>query len=336
MSGKPHSAAVTTVCAMVLAVIACSAQLAVAQNKTPDGRYPEKPLRFIVPYPAGGATDVLSRMVADRLATKLGQPVVADNRPGAAGNIGLDLMVKSPRDGYTISMPSSGAAISVTLYPHLPFNPLRDFAPITLLTVVPNLLITPAVLPATTLKEFIALAKAKPGGFNYGSGGIGATNHIATELFKIVAGVQMTHVPYKSTAQALTDVIAGQIQLVLIGPPAAVPHVQAVRLRALAVASTRRYAGLPDVPTVAEAGVPGGLDAPNWYGIVAGAGTPKPIVQLLNREIVGMLKTPEMGKQLLTIGAEPRPMSPEEFGEFFRKEVEKWAKVIKSAHITAE
>jgi tripartite-type tricarboxylate transporter receptor subunit TctC len=243
--------------------------------------------------------------------------------------------VKSPRDGYTISMPSSGAAISATLNPNLPYDPLRDFAFITLLTVVPNLLISPATL-AANLKEFIALAKAKPGSFNYGSGGIGATNHIATELFKIVAGVQMTHVPYKSTAQALTDVIAGQIQLVLIGPPAVVQHIQAGRLRALAVASGRRYAGLPDVPTVGEAGVPGGLDAPNWYGVVAGAGTPKLVVELLNREIVAMLNSPEMSKQMLTIGAEPRPMTPEEYAQFFRTEVAKWAKVIKQANITAE
>jgi tripartite-type tricarboxylate transporter receptor subunit TctC len=314
----------------------CMASGVAAQGKPPAGRaYPSKPVRFIIPYPAGGATDVLSRMVADRLATQLGQPVVADNRAGAGGRIALELLAKAPPDGHTISLPSSGVAVSATLIPNLPYNPLRDFAPVTQVAVVPNLLITPATLPAATLKEFIALLKAKPGAYNYASGGIGATNHVSAELFSMVAGVRMTHVPYKSSALALTDVISGQIQMILIGPPAAAPHVQAGRLRALAIVANKRFAGMPEVPTTAEAGV-AGVDAPNWYGIVVPAGTPKAIIGRLNREIVAMLKTPEMTKQLLLLGAEPRPQTPEEFGEFMRQEVDRWAKVIKAANIKAE
>jgi tripartite-type tricarboxylate transporter receptor subunit TctC len=299
------------------------------------GSYPDKPIRFIIPYPAGGATDVLSRILGERLAAQLGQPVVADNRGGAAGRIGLELLAKSPPDGYTISLPSSAVAISATLIPNLPYDPLRDFAPVTLVADIPNLLVTPATLPATTLKDFIALLKAKPGAYNYGSGGIGATNHITAELFQLVAGVRMSHVPYKSSAQALTDVISGQIQMILIGPPAAAAHVQAGRLRALAIVYKQRFSGMPEVPTMAEAGL-AGVDTTNWYGIVTRAGTPRPVVARLNREIVAMLNTDEMKKQFLQFGATPRPQTPGEFSEFLRREVDKWAKIIKAANVKPE
>jgi tripartite-type tricarboxylate transporter receptor subunit TctC len=324
---------------LLLAVIElpCIAGSLAAQGRTlaGSGSYPNKPLRFIIPYPAGGATDVLSRILGERLAAQLGQPVVADNRGGAAGRIGLELLAKSPPDGYTISLPSSAVAISATLIPNLPYDPLRDFAPVTLIADIPNLMVTPATLPATTLKEFIALLKAKPGAYHYGSGGIGANNHITAELFQLVAGVRMSHVPYKSSAQALTDVIGNQIQMILIGPPAAAPHVQAGRLRALAIVYKQRYSGMPEVPTTAEAGL-AGVDAPNWYGVVTRTGTPNAIVARLNREIVAMLSTDEMKKQLLQFGATPRPQTPGEFAEFMRREVETWAKVIKTANIKPE
>jgi len=318
-------------------VLAAPAESIAAQNRAQAdaGAYPQRPVRFIIPYPAGGATDVLSRLVAERLAARLGQPVVGDNRGGAAGRIGLELLSKSPPDGYTISLPSSGMAISVTLIPHLPYNPLRDFAPVSLVADIPAIIVTPATFPAATLKEFIALAKAKPGAYLYGSGGVGATNHIIAELFQLVAGVRLTHVPYKSAAGGLPDVISGQIQVMFIGPPAAAPHVQAGRLRALAVVYHKRFAGMPDVPTTAEAGLPG-VDSPTWYAIVVPAGTPKAIVGRLNSEIVAILKSPEMARQLLLIGAEPRPLSPEESAAFIRREVDRWARVIKAANVKAE
>lgn len=297
--------------------------------------YPSKPVRFIIPFPAGGATDVLSRLVAERLAARLGQPVVGDNRGGAAGRLGLELLSKAPSDGYTISLPSSAMAISVTLIPSLPYDPLRDFIAVTTAADIPNLVVTPATLPATNLKDYIALLKAKPGGYHFGSGGVGATNHITAELFQLVAGVRMTHVPYKSTAGGLPDVISGQVHLMMIGPPAAIPHVQAGRLRALAVASQKRFSGMPDVPTTGEAGLPG-VDAPTWYAIVVPAGTPKAVVARLNRDIVAILNAPEMAKPLLAIGAEPRPRTPEESAEFLRAEVAKWAKVIKAVNVKAD
>ena len=297
--------------------------------------YPDKPIRFIIPYPAGGATDVLSRLLGERLSAQIGQPVIGDNRGGAAGRIGLELLAKSPPDGYTISLPTSGVAISATLIRNLPYDPVKDFAAVTMVADIPNLVIVPAALPATTLKDFIALAKAKPGAYNYGSGGVGATNHITAELFQLVAGIRMSHVPYKSSAAGLTDVISGQVQMMLIGPPAAAPHVQTGRLRALAVAYHKRYSGMPEVPTTAEAGLPG-VDAPTWYAIVVPTGTPAPIVARLNREFVTMLNTPELKKQLLLLGAEPRPQTPAESAAFMRAEVDKWAKVIKAAGVKPE
>ena len=322
--------AVMSLAVMSFAVTSCYA----AQGKS-AGTYPDKPIRFIIPFPAGGATDVLSRMVGERLSAQVGQPVISDNRGGGAGRIGLELLAKSPPDGYTISLPTSAVAISATLIKNLPYDPVRDFAPVSMVADVPNLLVVPSALPVTTLKEFIALLKSKPGAYNYGSGGVGATNHITAELFQLVAGVKMSHVPYKSSAGGLTDVISGQVQMMLIGPPAAAPHVQTGRLRALAIAYHKRFPGMPEVPTTAEAGLPG-VDAPTWYALIVSSGTPKPIVARLNRELVAMLNTAEMKKQFLLLGAEPRPETPEASQAFMRSEVDKWAKVIKAAGVKAE
>jgi tripartite-type tricarboxylate transporter receptor subunit TctC len=318
-------------------VLLCSGNALAAQGsaKADERAYPQRPVRFIIPYPVGGATDVLSRLVSDRLATQLGQPVIGDNRGGAAGRIGLELLAKSPPDGYTISMPSSGMAISVTLIPNLPYNPLRDFTLISTVADIPSLIVIPATLPAANLKEFIALLRAKPGAYHYGSGGVGSTNHIGAEQFQLVAGVRLSHVPYKSSAGGLPDVISGQVQMMLIGPPAAASHVQAGRLRALAIVYHKRYSGMPDVPTTAEAGLRG-VDAPTWYALAVPAGTPRSIVSRLNREVVAMLNTPEMTKQLQLIGAEPRPRTPEEAAAYLRSEVDRWAKVVKAANVKAE
>jgi tripartite-type tricarboxylate transporter receptor subunit TctC len=317
--------------AVSIAAVFCAAS-ALAQNTE---TYPNRPLRFIVPFPAGGATDIISRLVGERLGARLGQTVVMDNRPGATGNIGLDLLAKAPPDGYTISLASSGVAISATLVKTLPFDPLRDFAHLTLAAVVPNLYVTPPTLASTNLREFVALVKQKPGGYNYASGGIGATNHVAVELFNLVAGVRLVHIPYKGSVQAMSDVMSGQTHLMLIGPPAAEQHVKSGRLRALAIAYHRRIPTLPEVPTTAEAGV-SGIEAANWYGTVAPAKTPAAIVQRLNREMTAALASDEMKKQFATLGAETQPMTPEEFAAFMRAEVGKWGKVVRAANIKPE
>ena len=320
---------------LMLALLCAGNALAQGKTKADESAYPSRPVRFIIPYPAGGATDVLSRLVSERLAGRLGQPVVGDNRGGAAGRLGLELLAKSPADGYTISMPSSGAAISVTLIPNLPYNPLRDFTLVSTVADIPSLIVIPPSLPAATLKEFIALARARPGGYNYGSGGVGSTNHISAEHFQLVAGIRLSHVPYKSSAGGLPDVISGQVQMMLIGPPAAAPHVASGRLRALAIVYHKRFAGMPEVPTTAEAGLPG-VDQPTWYALAVPARTPAGIVGRLNRELVGILNTPDMAKQLLLIGAEPRPRTIEDSAAYIRSEVDKWGKVIKAANVKAE
>ena len=326
-----------SVAASSILVLLCAGNTLAAQGKgkADESAYPSRPVRFIIPYPAGGATDVLSRLVSERLAARLGQPVVGDNRGGAAGRLGLELLAKSPPDGYTISMPSSGAAISVTLIPNLPYNPLRDFTLVSTVADIPSIIVIPVSLPASNLKEFIALAKAKPNGYNYGSGGVGSTNHISAEHFQLVAGIRLSHVPYKSSAGGLPDVISAQVQMMLIGPPAAAPHVQAGRLRALAMVYHKRFASMPEVPTTAEAGL-AGVDQPTWYAMAVPSRTPASIVARLNRELVGMLNTPEMAKHLLQIGAEPRPRTSEDTAAYMRSEVEKWGKVIKAAKVKAE
>lgn len=316
---------------IALFAIAASAH-AHAQN---SATYPNRPLRFIVPFPAGGATDIISRLIGEKLGARLGQTVVMDNRPGATGNIGLDLLAKAPPDGYTISLASSGVAISATLVPNLPFDPVRDFAHLTLAAVVPNLYVSPPSLPAATLKEFVALVKQKPGGYNYASGGVGATNHVAVELFNLVAGVKLVHIPYKGSVQAMSDVMSGQTHLMLIGPPAAEPHVKTGRLRALAVAFHKRVATLPDVPTTAEAGIKG-IEAANWYGTVAPARTPATIVQRLNREMAAALGSDDMKKQFAALGAETQPTTTAEFAAYMRDEVGKWGKVVRAASIKPE
>jgi tripartite-type tricarboxylate transporter receptor subunit TctC len=317
-------------CITCLVLASSNAALAQATDT-----YPLRPIRFIVPFPAGGATDIISRLIGERLGAQVGQTVVMDNRPGATGNIGLDMLAKAPPDGYTISLASSGVAISATLVPNLPFDPVRDFAHLTLAAVVPNLYVTPATLPSTTLREFVALVKQKPGGYNYASGGIGATNHVAVELFNLVAGVKLVHIPYKGSVQALSDVMSGQTHLMLIGPPAAEQHVRAGRLRALAIAYHRRVPAMPEVPTTSEAGIKG-IEAANWYGTVVPAKTPAAIVQRLNREMVAALGTDDMKKQFASLGAETQPMTPAEFSAFMRAEVGKWGKVVRAANIKPE
>src|SRR5882672_2371924 len=305
-----------------------------ASAQTSDA-WPSKPLRFILPFPPGGGTDILGRLIAERLTAGLGQPVVTENRGGAGGNVGAEAAAKSPPDGYTIVLVAPSLAISPSLYSKLNYDPVKDFAPVSLVATVPNVMITNPSVPAASLKEFIALAKGKPGEMNFGSGGSGTSNHLAGELFNIVAGVKLVHVPYKGVNLAMNDVLSGRVQLVFIGVPAAVPHIKAGRLRALALASTQRSAVLPDVPTVDEAGLPK-FEVTTWYGILTPAGTPKPVVARLNGELGKIMHSPELKERLEALATDPLTSTPEEFADLIRREIAKWGEVVREAGLKAD
>ncbi len=291
--------------------------------------YPDKPIRVIVPVPAGGTPDVVARMVAPGLSTLLGQQLVIDNRGGAGGLIGAELAAKAVPDGYTVFFSSPG---SLTILPHLQehvaYDTLRDFAPISLVSIGPFLLITHPSVPARTVRELIALARAEPGKLNYASAGNGAANHLAMELFKSMAGVDITHVPYKGAPQAVTDLIGGSVNLMFNSIPPVLQHIKTGRLRLLAVASARRSPQLPDVPTISEAGVPG-YEAITWFGLLAPAKTPKAIIVRLNDVMVKVVHAPDLKSQLEVQGYDPVGSSPEEFAAFIRAESVKYAKVVK-------
>jgi tripartite-type tricarboxylate transporter receptor subunit TctC len=295
--------------------------------------YPSKSIRWISPWPPGGANDVFSRDIGRKIADAFGQPVIVDNRPGAAGTIGSDLAAKAPADGYTVVMGSSPThAIAPSLYPQLPYDPVRDFTPITLVGTVPNVLVVHPSLAAKNVKELIALAKASPGQLNFASAGNGTSQHLSGELFKTLAGVNMVHVPYKGTSPAMVDLIAGQVQLAFDNVTTIVPHIQAGKLRALAVTPARRSAILPDVPTVAEAGVPG-YEASVWFGVFAPAGTPQPVIARLHTEILKALNTADLRARMVAMGTDISGMGPAEFQAFVRKEVPKWADVVRKANV---
>jgi len=294
------------------------------------GAYPTKPIRLIVPLTAGGPTDILARIIAVPLAEPLGQQVIVDNRPGAGGNIGAEIAAKSPADGYTLFMGTSGPlSINSSLYPRLAFDPLRDFAPVILTASAPFIVIAHPSVAANTMKELIALAKAKPGQLNYGSVP-GSASHLSTELFKMTAGVNIVHIPYKGAAPATTDVMAGQIQLSFASTPGSIPVVKAGKVKALGVTSARRIAKLPDVPTVAEAAL-AGYEASVWYGVVAPAGTPRDIVQRLNTEIARIVADPVQRERMVAGDFEPTTSTPEQFAAFIKSETVKWGKVVKAS-----
>jgi tripartite-type tricarboxylate transporter receptor subunit TctC len=303
-----------------------------AQGSEP---YPSKPVRFVLPFPPGGGTDILGRLLSERLAARLGQPVVIENRGGAGGNVGAEAAARSAPDGYTIVLVAPSLTISPSLYKKLAYDPVKDFAPVSLVATVPNVMVTHPSVPARNLAEFIALAKKKPGAMNFGSGGSGTSNHLAGELFNIVAGVRLVHVPYKGVNLAMNDVMSGELQLVVIGIPAAAPHIKAGKLRALAVIDSKRAAALPDVPTAAEAGLPN-FEVTTWYGVLAPAGTPRAIVTRLNAEIVAVMHSPEMKERLATMATEPMTSTPEEFADLIRREIAKWAGVVRTAGLKAE
>ncbi len=256
--------------------------------------------------------------------------MIIDNRPGAGGSIGMELVAKAAPDGYTLVMGHVGTlAANPALYPKLPYDPVKDFAPITLIAMVPNVLVVGPAVPSQNVRELIALAKSKPGKLDYGSGGNGSAAHLATEYFKLRAGVDLQHIPYKGTAPALSDLLGGQIALMITGLPPVLPHVKAGKLRILGVASAQRLKGFPDIPTIAESGVPG-YEATQWYGLLAPAATPKDIVAKLNRDAVKALKDPSVAERLAGEGAEPVGDTPEQFGAFIRSEIDLWGKVIRA------
>jgi tripartite-type tricarboxylate transporter receptor subunit TctC len=298
--------------------------------------YPNKTITVIVPFAAGGTTDILARVIGQALTKELGQSVIVDNRAGAGGNIGAALAAKAPADGYTLFMGTVGThAINQSLYTKLPYDPVKDFQPLTRVAMVPNLLVANPTKPFKTVKELIAYAKANPNKVNFGSSGSGSSIHLSGELFKSMAGVQMVHVPYKGSAPAVTDLLGGQIDIMFDNMPSAIQHVRNGKLRPIAVTTAKRSPELPDVPTIAEAGVPG-YEATSWFGMFAPAGTPAPVVARLNGALVKVLAEPEVKKKLAEQGAEPLSEKPEQFAEFIRKETAKWSKVVKDSGATAD
>lgn len=291
--------------------------------------YPTKPIRMVVPFAPGGPTDLYARSVGQELSKLLGQPVIIENRPGAGGNLGSDIIAKSAPDGYSIVLGAVGSfAVNVTLYPKMPYDVLRDFAPVSLVAIVPMMLVVHPNVPVKTPKDLVELAKARPGQLSYGSAGSGTSIHMASEMFKAMTGVDMVHIPYKGTAPAMTDLIGGQLQLMFSDATSAIPQVKSGRVRAVAV--TRRIDAMPDIPTFAETGFPN-YDPSFWVGIFAPAGTPREIVLRLNGAIVKSLQVPELRERFISEGAQPVSNTPEEFTEFVRAEIAKWAKVVKAS-----
>jgi len=315
---------------------ACAlAALAISASALAQG-YPAKPVRMIVAYPPGGGTDIVGRVVAQKLGESLGQSVVVENRGGASGNIGTELAARAAPDGYTILMGNVAPnAINVSLFKNLPFDPVADFVPVSLVASTPNILVVHPSTPARTVKEVIALAKAKPGTLNFASAGVGSSSHLAGELFRILAGADIVHVPYKGAGPAMVDVLSGQVQLYFATMPAAMPHVKSGKLAPVAVTSSRRSQALPDLPTTAEAGVPG-YEASTWYGVLAPAHTPAAVIARLHENIVRILAVSETRARLADQGFEPVGSSPEEFGAYIKSEIAKWEKVIGDAGIRPE
>jgi tripartite-type tricarboxylate transporter receptor subunit TctC len=295
--------------------------------------YPEKPIRIVVAYTPAGATDILARTVGQKLNEVWGQPVIIDNRPGANGNIGTEYAAKATPDGYTILMVTAGThGINPSLYRKLGFDAVKDFEAVSLVAMVPNIFVVNNSLPAKDVREFIAYAKANPGKLNYGSPGNGSTAHLSMELFKSMTGIQMVHIPYKGSAGVLADLIGGQIVATMDNMPPYLPQVKAGKIRALAVSPAKRSAAAPDIPTVAESGVPG-YDSGAWFGLVAPAHTPKDVVNKLSRETARILQLADVRARLTDLGAEPVGGTPEQFAAHIKSEIAKWAKVIKEANV---
>jgi tripartite-type tricarboxylate transporter receptor subunit TctC len=313
----------------LLLAILCMCNTAFAQN------FPTKPIRVVVPFPPGGGTDIVARTVTPKMAEILGQPFVVENRAGAGGNIGTDAVAKSPADGYTLLVASASSAINTTLVPNLSWDLSRDFAPVVLMVVNSHLLAAHPSVPANNVKDLIELARAKPGQVTYASYGPGSSAHLTAELFKLMAKVDLLHIPYKGAAPAVNDLLGGQVNIIFADVAALLPHIKSGKLKALGIGSTKRFEGLPDVPTIAESGVPG-FEAGGFLGLVAPAGTPPAVINALNAAAQKSLAMPDVRERLVALASPPVGGSPEDFGQYMKREVDKWARVIRAANIKAE
>ena len=314
--------------------------VAIAIGATParaQAEYPNKPVRIIVTFPPGGSTDVVARLLATRLTERMGQQVLVENRPGAGGNIGLALVAKAPADGYTLGVGAAGGlSANVSLYPNMPFDPVKDFKPVSLLVAIPFVIVGHPALAAKSQRELIALARAQPGKLSMAHGGNGTAMHLTAQLFAQMAGIRFNEVAYRGSGPAVVDVMGGQVALAVVDLPSSIQHIRSGRLVAYAVTSTRRLAQLPDVPTVAEIDLPG-FESIGWFGVVAPAGTPAPVIARLNTEINAALEDEGFRNSMRNVGADPpSPGTPEAFEAFIKSEIVKWGRVIKSAGIKLE
>ena len=310
------------------------ALMAVAGNALAQS-YPAKPIRMIVPYAPGGGVDIIARATAQELSKRVGQQVIVDNRTGAGGNVGSDLVAKSAPDGYTLLMASPANTINSSLYAKMPYDPLRDLVAVALIAQVPAVLLANRSLPVANVRQLVTLAKSKPGALTFGSGGSGTTEHLAGEMFRSIAGIDMLHVPYKGGAQVITDVIGGQIALMFVNQVGALPHIQGGKVRGLAVAGSARSPSLPEVPTFVESGYKDFVVSV-WWGVMGPSAIPKEIVNQLNREIVASLSSAEMKDRLQTMSAQPIGGSPEQFAAFFAAETKRWAPIVKASGARAD
>jgi tripartite-type tricarboxylate transporter receptor subunit TctC len=311
---------------ILLSLLLLWAGLATAQP------YPAKPVRFIIPFPPGGPTDIVGRLAAERLSRAWNVQVIADNRPGTGGNLGTEQCARAPADGYTMCMISIAQSISPAIYPKLGFDPVRDFAHVTLLATLPSLLVVHPSVPARNVQELIAFARAKPGVLNYASGGSGTSSHLLMEMFNLRGGIRTVHVAYKGTGPALTDQLSGTIEVAFSTAIAVLPYVQTGKLRALAVSTLERLPTLPEVPTLDQSGMPG-FDGGSWQGVVMPAGTSREIVNTVSTELARILKSPEMRERIVGMGGIPVSNAPEEFTAFMKAESEKWTQVAKAANV---
>ena len=315
----------------LFAAAACAALACAAGAQ----EFPSKPIRWIVPFAPGSATDALARIIGQKMTETWGPQVVVENRPGAGSVVGTSVAAKSPPDGYTLLMVSASHAINATLYTKLPFDPIKDFAGVTPVALIPNILILHPSVPARNVKELVALAKAKPGVLNYTSAGIGSASHLNGELFRSTAGINIVHVPFKGFSDAVTEIIAGRLEMTFAPAILASPHIQANKVRAIAVSTTKRSAAFPQLPTMVEAGVKDCVFDP-WFGVLVPAGTPKPVVDKLNGGIAKILQLPDVSKQMQNQGAEPWSTSPEQFDKYLRAEVVKLGKIVRESGAKAE
>ena len=323
-------------CLLVFAsVLYCTGALAQATSTGSGQAYPSRPIRIVVPYTPGGFTDVTTRIVAVELSKSIGQNIIIDNRPGANSIVGVEIVSKSTPDGYTLASVIPAHAANQTLYPKLPYHSVNSFAPVSLAASAPLILCVTNSLPAKSVKELVAVAKSRPGKLAFASSGVGASAHLSMELLMMMTGISMVHVPYKGTAPALVDLTSGQVQVMFDVPSSMLPHAKAGRIRALAMASEKRYAAAPELPTISESAVPGYASG-SWVGFLAPAGTPRDVVAKLGREIMGIVNRPDVRERFIQIGIEPVGNSPAEFAAFLKNEVAKWEKVIRTANVKVD